>query len=161
MQVSATICAHGAITRNSQAVLLRVLFLEDVPVSVLCVGIALERTQNLFSPCNNVSSHRAQGYRNVLIDTAEFTTSVVVKRASREDSGEYHVVARNQWGTAEATFHVAVQGSCRNTRVKSRMQKNESSQRSANLIRKLNQFTAVFALWCSKSKQNTECFVGL
>ena len=51
-----------------------------------------------------------KGYRNVMIDMDEFTSSVVVKRASREDSGEYHVVAKNQWGTAEATFNVAVQG---------------------------------------------------
>ena len=45
-----------------------------------------------------------------MVDMDEFTSSVVVKRASREDSGEYHVVAKNQWGTAEATFNVAVQG---------------------------------------------------
>ena len=55
-----------------------------------------------------------KGYRNVMVDMDEFTSSVVVKRASREDSGEYHVLAKNQWGTAEATFLVAVQGSYSN-----------------------------------------------
>lgn len=48
------------------------------------------------------------------IDSDEFTTSVIVKRSSREDAGVYQLVAKNQWGTAEASFNVAVQGESSN-----------------------------------------------
>ena len=47
---------------------------------------------------------------NVTIDTDDFTSSLMVKRVTREDRGQYKVVAKNEWGTTEVTFDVSVNG---------------------------------------------------
>ncbi len=46
----------------------------------------------------------------MMIDSSDFMSSITVKRASRHDEGQYRIVAKNQWGSAEATFNVRVMG---------------------------------------------------
>ena len=48
---------------------------------------------------------------NVFIDKDDNSTWIQVKHASREDDGEYKVVAKNEWGSKEQTFRVHVTGS--------------------------------------------------
>ena len=46
----------------------------------------------------------------VMIDTTDFMTTLAVKRVTREDAGEYSLVAKNQFGTKDVTFILRVQG---------------------------------------------------
>ncbi len=51
-----------------------------------------------------------KGRRRIMIDTNEFMSTFIVKRAIMDDAGEYRCVAKNEWGTAEATFDIRVMG---------------------------------------------------
>jgi len=50
---------------------------------------------------------------NVIVDTGEMVSSIVMKRLGREDAGQYELVARNDWGTTKERFAVIVVGSMR------------------------------------------------
>jgi titin len=45
---------------------------------------------------------------NVFVDATDFSTTITVKRMSREDAGEYEVVAKNEWGTTKERFTIKV-----------------------------------------------------
>ena len=47
---------------------------------------------------------------NVVVDVGEATTTLVIRRMTREDAGEYEVSARNEWGTTKERFTVKVVG---------------------------------------------------
>lgn len=47
---------------------------------------------------------------NVVLDVGETATSIVIRRMTREDAGDYEVVAKNEWGTTKERFNVKVVG---------------------------------------------------
>ena len=47
---------------------------------------------------------------NVVVDVGETATTLVIKRMTREDAGEYEVIAKNDWGTTKERFTVKVVG---------------------------------------------------
>ena len=47
---------------------------------------------------------------NVVVDVSEMATTLVIKRMTREDAGEYEVIAKNDWGTTKERFTVKVVG---------------------------------------------------
>ena len=51
-----------------------------------------------------------RGRPNVVVDVGETATSIVMKRLTREDAGDYEVVAKNEWGTTRERFSVKVVG---------------------------------------------------
>lgn len=44
------------------------------------------------------------------IDTTDFMSTMCIRRAAKEDSGEYEVVAKNEWGMSSLSFAVNVMG---------------------------------------------------
>ena len=50
------------------------------------------------------------GRGHAMVDTFDYGTTISVHRLGRDDGGEYHVVAKNEWGMAEARFNVRVMG---------------------------------------------------
>ena len=48
--------------------------------------------------------------RHTTIDTSDFMTTMSIRRAAKEDSGEYEVVAKNEAGTSSLSFSVKVMG---------------------------------------------------
>ena len=49
---------------------------------------------------------------NVVVDVGDSSTGIVMRRLTREDAGDYEVVAKNDWGTTKERFSVAVVGMC-------------------------------------------------
>ena len=47
---------------------------------------------------------------NVSVDVGDASTSVVIRRLTRDDAGDYELVARNDWGTTKERFNVTVVG---------------------------------------------------
>ena len=47
---------------------------------------------------------------NVVVDVSETATTIVMKRMTREDAGDYELVAKNDWGTTKERFTVKVVG---------------------------------------------------
>ena len=47
---------------------------------------------------------------NIIIDVGETASTIVIKRMTREDAGEYELVAKNEWGTTKERFTVKVVG---------------------------------------------------
>jgi len=47
---------------------------------------------------------------NVLVDIGETATTIMLKRITREDAGDYELVAKNDWGTTKERFTVKVVG---------------------------------------------------
>ena len=47
---------------------------------------------------------------NVVVDVGETASTIVMKRMSREDAGDYELVAKNEWGTTKERFAVRVVG---------------------------------------------------
>ena len=48
--------------------------------------------------------------RHIMIDTTDFMSMLSIRRTTQEDSGEYEVVAKNEWGTSSLSFSVKVMG---------------------------------------------------
>ena len=48
--------------------------------------------------------------RHTMIDTSDFMSTMSIRRAAKDDSGEYEVVAKNEWGTSSLSFSVKVMG---------------------------------------------------
>jgi len=49
---------------------------------------------------------------NVAIDVGDASASIVIKRMTRDDAGDYELVAKNDWGTTKERFNVKVVGTC-------------------------------------------------
>jgi len=47
---------------------------------------------------------------NVVVDVGETATFIVIKRMTRDDAGDYELVAKNDWGTTKERFTVKVVG---------------------------------------------------
>ena len=47
---------------------------------------------------------------NVTVDLGDTATSIVIRRLTREDAGDYEVAAKNDWGTTKERFTVKVVG---------------------------------------------------
>ena len=47
---------------------------------------------------------------NASVDTNEYSSVMTVRRAFKDDEGEYRVVAKNEWGSVEASFDVSIMG---------------------------------------------------
>ena len=48
--------------------------------------------------------------RHVTVDTDEYMSTLVMRRITRDDSGDYKILAKNEWGTSEVDFSIFVTG---------------------------------------------------
>jgi len=46
----------------------------------------------------------------VSVDTTDFSSTLSVRKLTRDDDGEYEVVAKNEWGTTKEKFTIKVMG---------------------------------------------------
>ena len=49
---------------------------------------------------------------NVHVDSTDYLATIAIKRMTRDDEGEYEIVARNEWGTTREKFTLKVMGEC-------------------------------------------------
>lgn len=48
--------------------------------------------------------------RHIAIDNMDFMSMMSIRGATKDDSGEYEVVAKNEWGISSLSFSVNVMG---------------------------------------------------
>ncbi len=76
------------------------------------VGGTIRITANIEGePAPKVSWYRnGERVANQNVDTTDFSSTLLVKRVTKEDSGEYKVVAKNEFGTTRVKTNVRVRG---------------------------------------------------
>ena len=47
---------------------------------------------------------------NVTVDNTDYLATIVIRRMTRDDEGEYEIVAKNEWGTTREKFTLKVMG---------------------------------------------------